>query len=364
MHRKKTNRFIPMVGAVAVALLIIAIVGLASYRDLQQSPTYLYCVGDSGHGHENLTFYAPLTKGGIGQWHNSTSYPVGVDDVGCDIYNGYIYCTGTNDTTSENQSYYANVSPSGIGSWIKTTSYPFPTSYQSCSAYNGYIYCIGDWQFLHQNATEFAPISRAGIGKWMATTPYPQPFYWGSCSINNGYIYCVGGGGLKHYSFEPDNQVVQDITQNSTYTFFAPVSSAGIGNWTMSTPYPVPFIMDGCPIYNNRIYCIGDGLYQNLVYYANVSASGIGNWIRTTNTPIPFEQSGCDIHNGYVYCVGSRANGTAGNQTWYTRISANGSIGGWSPTTEFPLPYYGDSYCEIPGSGGGWTSGGGPQNPA
>lgn len=325
--------------------------------------TYIYCVGDSGNGAQNRTFYAQITPNRIGQWSNTTSYPVGVDDVGCDIYNNYIYCTGTNATQQENQSYFAKLYPTGIGNWTATTPYPFPASYQSCSAYRGYIYCVGDWWYPKQNATEYAPISNNGIGQWVNSTPYPQPFYWGTCSINNGYIYCIGGKGVKHSPGEDDSIVAKVTTPNETRTFFAPVSDKGIGQWEETTPYPVPFTLDGCPIYNNKIYCLGaDNSTGHDVWYANVSSSGIGSWIPTNSTPVGFIQTGCDIYAGHIYCVGSRDPNSKGHQTWYAPIQSDGGIGKWTATTPFPIPFYGDSYCEIPGSGGGWTSGGGPQN--
>lgn len=369
MRAKYANMLMILAAIVGAALLLsmIAYSAISSTHATnvtQSNSTYIYCVGTSGHGNENLTFYAPLNASGIGKWQNTTSYPVGVDDVGCDIYHGYIYCTGTNATVYENESYYAKLSPSGIGNWTATTPYPFPVSYQSCSAYSGYIYCVGDWWYPKQNATEYAPISEGGIGQWVNTTPYPQPFYWGTCAINNGYIYCVGGGQVEHAPGAKDGDVFQIIgNRSSSLTFFASVSSKGIGTWKETTPYPTSFTLDGCSIYNSYIYCLGgEGGMNNMTFYAHVSSSGIGNWTRTTDTPIPFIQTGCDMYNGHIYCIGSRDNSTAGRQTWYAPILSKGGIGNWTATTPFPIPFYGDSYCEIPGSGGGWTSGGGPED--
>jgi hypothetical protein len=363
--------------------LFVGLVGLLSYFSIRNSSlnvsastiqsvvrtnttantTYIYCVGDSGHGNQNLTFFAPLTSGGIGQWHNTTGYPVGVDDVGCDIYHKYIYCTGTNATFLENESYYAPISGSGIGNWTRTTSYPFRVSYQSCSAYRGYMYCVGDWWYYEQNATEYASISDSGIGQWRNSTPYPIPFYWGSCAISNGYIYCVGGAEVKHAIGATDYDV-DIVIQNrtSSLTFFANVSSDGIGQWKPTTPFPTEFTLDGCSIYDSYIYCLGGNAYnENQTYFAPVSGNGIGKWTQTTNAPFALIQGGCDIHDGYIYCVGSRDNTSSGHQSWYARVSSSG-ISNWTETTPFPIPVYGDSYCEIPGSGGGWTGGGGPQD--
>lgn len=322
---------------------------------------YIYCVGDSGIGNENLTYYAPiLASHAIGAWKQTTGYPVGVDDVGCDIYGNYIYCVGTNITIQENQTYYAKISASGIGNWTKTTSYPIRFTYGSCSAYRGYIYCVGDWT-IPSNQSYYARLSASGVGNWTKTTSYPTPFYWAGCSIDNGYIYCVGGPGIAHVLGSTDQEVIDTPNQSMNATYFASVSDSGIGTWKATTPFPSRFILSGCSIYNDYIYCTGAGGVGNFTYYAHVSPDGIGNWTHTTNTPIAIEQGGCAAYDGYLYCVGNRNRASVGHQTWYAPISSSG-IGNWIEGTAYPLPFYGDSYCEIPGSGGGWLGGGGPQN--
>lgn len=326
----------------------------------QTAIPYIYCIGDSGTGGENLSFYGRLSSTGITNWTMMRPYPVGEDDAGCATYGGYIYCVGTNTTQTGQEAYYAKISPKGVGPWMNTTNYPVPGWYTGCSAYNGYLYCVGDrwlgWNVTTtpylsstdlavgpgQRSTYYAPISSSGIGAWKPTTQYPIPFFSAGCAIYNGYIYCVG-----------------DFNQTyGTRTYFAAVSSSGIGNWTQTTPFPENFSFSGCQIYYGRIYC--EGGFSNLTYYANVSSSGIGNWIPTT--PFPEQvlyEGGCDIYNGYVYCVGNRWNDSAGNQVFYANVLPGGGFGQWQPSAPFPLPIYGDSWCVTPGSGGGFLSGGG-----
>lgn len=370
MHNISPRRFREGLLILGIFGLILAMAylppgySLAGLRALNSSAVrilnYIYCVGDSGHVSQNLTYYAPiLASHSIGTWKQTTSYPVGVDDVGCDIYGDYIYCVGTNATLRENQTYYARISSNGIGNWTETTPYPVRFTYGSCSAYRAYIYCVGDWT-IPSNQSYYATLSSSGIGKWKKTTSYPTPFYWAGCSIDMGYIYCVGGPGIAHTPGEPDMGVLSTPNLSLNATYFARVSSDGIGNWSATTRFPVRFVLNGCSIYNNYIYCIGAGS-GNQTYYAKVSINGIGNWIETTNTPIVIEQGGCSAYDGYLYCIGSRDNSSTGHQTWYAPISSNG-IGNWTAGTPYPIPLYGDSYCEIPGSGGGFTGGGGPQN--
>lgn len=324
--------------------------------------SYIYCVGDSGYGNENLSYYAQISANGIGEWTQTTSYPVGVDDVGCDIYGNHIYCIGTNDTMSENETFYARISANGIGNWTAGTPYPVPTTYQSCSAYRGYIYCVGNWKIPSNDSYYTKILKNGSIGGWNGTTRYPIPFYWGSCSINNGYIYCVGGPDVSHYPGEADSQVINSSNKNYSLTYFAAVSSSGIGKWTQTTPFPSKFFLNGCSVYNNYIYCIGGEPSTGNAHYAPLSENGIGSWMNTTSLPIDNEQGGCAIHLGYIYCVGSRDPTSAHHQVWYAKIMNGGGIGNWTESTPYPIPVYGDSYCEIPGSGGSFTGGGGPEN--
>ncbi len=323
------------------------------------SSNFIYCVGDSGYGAENLSFYAPISGSGIGNWTQTTSYPVGVDDAGCAIYKGRIYCVGTNATDGYDVN-YANISGAGIGEWAATTSYPVPGWYTGCSIYGGYIYCIGDrWLGQYVTATHnlsvtdraygpgeklayYAQITANGVGNWTQTTSYPIPLYTTGCAIYEGYVYCVGAYNASY--------------QNRTY--YAQVSASGIGKWTQTTSYPRPFTFGGCQIYEGRIYCEGGD--SNLTYYANVSGSGIGNWIGGTSLPVKMlYEGGCTIQSGYAYCVGNRWGGAAGHQVFFANVLADGGFGAWMPSTPFPIPLYGDSWCVTPGSGGGFLSGGG-----
>jgi len=167
---------------------------------------------------------------------------------------------------------------------------------------------------------------------------------WAPCSIYNGYIYCVGSSASP--SASPYNLV-----------YYAPVSSIGIGAWASTTSYPVPE-PDGCSIYNGYIYCVGGAGISSNVYYAPVSSTGIGAWQATTSYPpsVGIEGNGCSIYNGYIYCVGSGA--SPYTQVYYAPVSSTG-IGAWQATTSYPVAME-DAYCEIPGSGGGFLSGGGP----
>ncbi|MEM0149119.1 MAG: hypothetical protein QW346_02540 [Candidatus Micrarchaeaceae archaeon] len=332
---------------------------------------YIYCVG-SGAPLSNQVYYASVSSTGVGTWTATTSYPVEAP-TGCSIYNGYIYCVGAGLTYPYNQTYYAPISSTGVGTWTATTSYPVRMLDAGCSIYNGYIYCVGGPYAIVNGQVYYAPVSSTGIGTWTATTSYPLNIIYAGCSISNGYIYCVGTGG-ETFGCNPSGSRCGNFRDYSA-VYYAPVSSTGIGTWKATASYPVPMTDAGCSIYNGYIYCVGTtaaecSMYNNgyiycvgteadnQTYYAPVSSTGIGTWTATTSYPVPMYSAGCSISNGYIYCVGT-AGATPYNYVYYAPVSSTG-IGTWTATTSYPVPMYYDEYCEIPGSGGGYLGGGGP----
>ncbi len=349
---------------------------------------YAYCVGSRTPLQVNQTYYAQLNpinstfvKPGIGAWKNTTPYPNPILYAGCSIYSGYIYCVGNGAPTYSNETFYAPISSSGIGTWRNTTKYPIPFYEAGCSIYGGYIYCVGDGASNYSQDTFYAPISSSGIGTWRNTTKYPIPFYEAGCSIYSGYIYCVG----DLYS----NVSGGTINMNSK-SYFAPVSSSGIGAWKNTTPYPMPFSGNGCTILGSRIYCVGGSLneylilsnstfynssgYKNAsaqqiqykvenisnsnysgspVFSASLSSSGIGKWVSEASYPIELSDAGCVPGSDTIYCIGSSST-SDGEEAFYAQMQ-NNSIIGWSTTQSYPQPFYYD-YCATSASSGGYYS--------
>ena len=184
------------------------------------------------------------------------------------------------------------------------------------------------------------------MGTWTAGPNYPINLTDAGCAINSGTIYCVGS----------DNS----INMAARTAYYAPVSGAGFGTWKSTNPDPIGFGMSGCSIENNYIYCIGsENVGNNQVYYAPVSASGIGTWSssNTVNYPLPMTDTGCVVDGGYIYCVGSQQV-SPHTQVYYANISTAG-VSAWTQTTSYPIPFD-DAYCAVPGYGGGFMGGGGP----
>lgn len=232
-----------------------------------------------------------------------------------------------------------------LGSWTTTSTPPSSGGNVggsiSCSPYSGFVYCVGS-----DGSTEnayFAPISSSGIGTWSFTTEYPTSSGNGgvesiSCGIASGYIYCVGG----------QTQGSGGKPVNATY--FAPVSSSGIGAWTSTTKYPVPVSGESCVIVAGYIYCVG-GL-DNYAYFAPISSSGIGTWSSTSDYPLDVvTQQTCASSGQYIYCVGGETGPQGLNATdgvYYASLSSSG-IGSWYNSTSYPSAEYGMG-CAVSGA--------------
>ncbi|MDE1834707.1 MAG: hypothetical protein KGH64_05200, partial [Candidatus Micrarchaeota archaeon] len=95
-------------------------------------------------------------------------------------------------------------------------------------------------------------------------------------------IYCIGNNAF----FGADNA-----------TYYAPLTSSGIGTWSQGTSYPYPYQPSECVPSNNSVYCIGAsdsyGTYYDVVTYANISQSGIGQWNQLNAFPTPIYAQSC-----------------------------------------------------------------------
>ncbi len=266
---------------------------------------YIYCVEAGG-----ATYYAPVSSSGVGNWGQSTSYPLHISDESCVAYGGYIYCiSGSCDSTAypdckspaqapTTQDYYAPLSPSGIGTWVQTSSIPIGGMYLSCAVAQSYVYCVGGEETtgtLPSNHVDYAPLSASGIGHWTATTTYPNPMDYHYCATFGGYIYCIGG------ATKSGSTIV-----NSTY--YAAVSSSGVGTWTETVDYPNEIQSEQCLASSGYLYCVGGYSYHGsttAVYYSEASpGGGIGSWNSTISYPkgSPFS---CTTSSGYIYCLGN-----------------------------------------------------------
>ncbi len=308
------------------------------------SSGYVYCLGGVNlAGYDtNSTYYAPISSSGIGTWTESTNYPIGVAGQSCVTSSSDIYCVGGVNSTYDriNSTYYAPISSSGIGTWNQSTSYPIGIVYQSCVTSFSDIYCVGGQSSTYHgvNSTYYAPISSSGIGTWASTGSYISTGIWAeSCLSTSSEVYCVGGVGNAGFS----------ATVSATNsTFYASLSASGVGTWAQGTDYPTYIAGESCVTSSGYIYCVGGANnssvlgYEDLnsTYYAPVSSSGIGTWTQSTSYPTPIAFQSCIASSSDIYCVGG-VNSTYYyiNSTYYAPISSSG-IGNWTETASYPFP--------------------------
>ena len=103
-----------------------------------------------------------------------------------------------------------------------------------------------------------------------------------------------------------------------------------------------------CVIYSSNIYCVGgqtNGTDISKVFYTQVSQNGvIGGWTETTDYGAASGSSGtggvdiewpsCVQSNGYIFCVGGATNSGEVSDVFYAQLSPSG-VGPWTETTDF-----------------------------
>ncbi len=233
---------------------------------------YAYCIGGAAGNSgvaTNSTYFSPLH----GAWSASDPYPLPTLMTSCNAYSGYIYCVGGGTGilgAAYNSVYSAPITPSGIGNWSAQFSLPIKYQHPYCFINGIHLYCI----MGNTTSSFFATVGGGGVSSWTFAPGYPldTSAYNNriSCATSSGYVYCAGGGSSK--------------------TYYATVSGAGIGPWKSTTAYPISSAAGmQCTASNGYMYCTTGGSFGgggNLTYYAPVSSSGIGNWSRTAYYPV------------------------------------------------------------------------------
>ena len=233
-----------------------------------------------------------------------------------------------------------------LGQWTSITPYGGAEfSGATCLTSGGYIYCLGGGTDNEQGSldglTVYAPLSSStgAVGAWTGTTAYPNidGITGESCVISGGYIYCVGGASIYF-----EGGITVDTIYNETY--YAPISptTGGIGGWSPTTSYPSPVDNTECMASGGYIYCLGGSLdlagdANDAAYYAPLTSSGIGAWTMTTGPPNGVKDYSCAVGAGaFVYCSGGDT--TAGSLTSivsYAPLSSTG-VGLLASTTSYP----------------------------
>ncbi len=283
--------------------------------------------------------------------------------AGSTILNGYIYvaggCTSTTDcSTAISDVSYAAIDADGkIGTWASTTAaLPAVATWGKLLSAGGSLYFIGGQNSggTAQTAVYYATPSSGNITTWGTTTnglPAARTKF-GAAAWNNR-LYVLGGGG--------SGTGCASGVCNTVYV--SPQLNSG-GNitsaWsTTSTSFNVDRSDLTAITYANNIYILGgyDGAnYLSDVQFAQISTSNgsIGGWTYTTNLPTVLIDSSGFAVNGYIYLIGGRtAATTCAPVTLAAPVSANTTIvsgnnptgvGGWYQTN---AAYSGNRYGDT-----------------
>ena len=317
------------VGLLVIVVVVILVIGVAAI--------YFAFVQPSG----------PTLCGT--SWECAAGYPVEVGGTyaiageQCINATSTIYCVGGQDANGgpRNEVYYATLSSSGnITGWtVGSTPYPQDIFDQSCVTSSGYVYCVGGTNDASSDdtaASYFAQIMPNGTsGAWSSTTSYPIPVDTEWCAAYSSYIYCVGG-----YN-ETDGQSADTVASSSVW--FAPLSSSGIGTWTLTTAYPAGVYLPSCYAADGYIYCVGGSDANSnpldTTYYASLSPSGVGTWTATAAYPVAASGQACVIASGEILCIGGETSSSPSftGSVYYAPIIPTGGIGSWKAGTSYPL---------------------------
>lgn len=335
-------------------------------------------------------YSAPISSSGVGTWYPDYGgyYAYGyytIDSLShqCVVSKGYIYCVnGENPVAYPPQSDLSADANTLTANWYSGYAIPGASEYgKACAVLNsngyptGYMYCVGglylddlgniDFYAAGQSQSSYYSPLPLVSGSWQSTAAYPYDWYkapvvagggnapsldnsskvYGlNCVIANvaggNYIYCAGGAVLTYN--------VTSATLNYPYnypstgwrlaghSYFAPVSSSGIGQWSPTTG--LIGVFPDCVTNNGYDYCIETG---GTAYYAKLTTTGI-SWESTTALPGSITPDQCEIWDNDIYCVETLTSTynfitgyTYGSPTYYAPISSTG-IGTWQETTSYP----------------------------
>ncbi|MEM3199303.1 MAG: hypothetical protein QXD11_00995 [Candidatus Micrarchaeaceae archaeon] len=155
-----------------------------------------------------------------------------------------------------------------------------------------------------------------------------------SCVVSSGNVYCTGG-------YNPFTNTY------SSSSYYASLTSKGIGAWHATSSYPVAAARMACVAYNSTIYCMGGNNHMQLnsSYSANLNAGGIGAWSKISSYPINASGLACAVWRGLnktnvynrteIYCIGGYS-GAFSKAVYFSTILKNG-ISAWNATDNYPI---------------------------
>ena len=176
--------------------------------------------------------------------------------------------------------------------------------------------------------TEFATVGPSGVSSWTETTPLPAGMSRPAAATGDGFFYVAGG---------------YTGTQFLDTVYYATHGASGhIGTWVQTTDLPLSVISARLAADDGYLYLCGGWVGGNIripdCYYSEIQIDGsLGAWNSTEPLPDERYAFGFVALDGFVYAIGGQAQGdVASDNSWYSEIQADGSLGPWQ--TADPLP--------------------------
>lgn len=144
----------------------------------------------------------------------------------------------------------------------------------------------------------------------------------------NGYVYVLGG----------DDSTSGSPTNGTTTVYYAKLNADGsLGSFSTTTALPANRVDTMSVVANGYIYAIGGatvntgGNAVTTIYYAKLNADGtIGSWLTAANSlPQARKNGGAVVVNNYLYILGGENTSARTRTTFYAKLNADGSVGGW-----------------------------------
>ncbi len=122
---------------------------------------------------------------------------------------------------------------------------------------------------------------------------------------------------------------------NSSY--YATLSSSGIGVWQQTSSYPIIVEGESCTAFQGFVYCVGgstNGFFatNNSTYYNTLNPYGLGQWVPSADYPTNTSGNSCVTTSSITYCLGNGA-----NSIYFGFSSSAGILGWFNSTYNYPI---------------------------
>jgi hypothetical protein len=201
---------------------------------------------------------------------------------------------------------------------------------------NGIAVFVGGTPAIDSTALVFTV---AVIDDVTLTQPIPQPSIPTRVS-SSGVVICNGtiivAGGVTYTAGVP-------TALSLVYAASYDGGTGNIGSWSLQTSLPQTIYQPTMVTYGNFIYVIGGittfaGTYLSTVYVNSVNNGQLGAWQSLTPYPIPISLPyAAVIGNLLVVAGGNNPAGLSISTSYYAKINADGTIGGWNAAPPLPV---------------------------